>query len=89
MNKSSITVKAFTRPTLLALLVASALSGCSLVPTYERPELAVPARGTGEALKAWLAGAVNVIDWLAFTTASWKACVPLGATPLFAVMLME
>ncbi|WP_374256234.1 TolC family protein [Aquabacterium sp.] len=43
MNKSSITVKAFTRPTLLALLVASALSGCSLVPTYERPELAVPA----------------------------------------------
>ncbi|MFZ4552817.1 MAG: efflux transporter outer membrane subunit [Aquabacterium sp.] len=43
MNKSSITVKALTRPTLLALLVASALSGCSLVPTYERPELAVPA----------------------------------------------
>lgn len=48
-------------------------------------------RGTFAALKGRVAGGVKVIDWSAFWTASWKACVPLssGALPLAAVMVIE
>lgn len=64
MTKSSSTVKSLTRPTLLALLAATALAGCSLVPTYERPALAVPGQLPAEAASSasQATGTTNVAE---------------------------
>ena len=55
MNKQSTPSRQAMRPALLSALVASAvllMSGCSMVPVYERPAMAVPAQLPQDAASA-------------------------------------
>lgn len=62
MNKQSTPFKPAMRPALLCALVSSAvllMSGCSMVPVYERPALAVPAQLPQEAASGAAGGVAN------------------------------
>jgi multidrug efflux system outer membrane protein len=57
-------------PTRLLLLLAAALSGCSLAPTYQRPAAPVAGDYPAGAASAPAAGAANVADisWRSYFT---------------------
>lgn len=75
MNKQMKPLKPDWRPVMLSVLVGSAvllMSGCSLIPTYERPAMAVPAQlpdasqGASQGADAKAAKAVAELPWASY-----------------------